>query len=303
MSCDEIKIHLIDLIDNNLSAEIRKEVEEGLVNCLDCQQEYEELKILFQTFQNQPLIPTPKALDDNFYAFLEKEKLLSVGTLTTAETEEQLSKSFMEVVSEDPDNGKVDRVDGTSDLQKAKTFTFASVFTRKASPLRIAASITLLIASFFFGRQSVTEQNSEAIALLKQEIANTKNLVMLNMLKQASASDRIKAVSYVYDMEDADKETIDALVNVMNYDKSINVRLEAINALYYFGDKKEVRQAMTKSLRLQTEPNLQIALIEMLVRLKEKEAVNEMQRLMENKQLPDIVKFKAAEGVGELYKL
>ncbi|SFE75643.1 HEAT repeat domain-containing protein [Thermoflexibacter ruber] len=292
MNCEEIKIHLIDLIDNNLPTELQKEVEEGLANCPDCQQEYEELKILFQTFQNQPLVPTPKALDDNFYAFLEKEKAV-----------ERLSKSFMEIISEDTDNGKVDRVDGTSDLQKAKTFTFASVFTRKASLLRIAASIALLIATFFFGRQSVTEQNSEAIALLKQEIANTKNLVMLNMLKQASASDRIKAVSYVYEMEDADKETIDALVNVMNYDKSINVRLEAINALYYFGDKKEVRQAMTKSLRLQTEPNLQIALIETLVRLKEKEAVNEIQKLMENKQLPDIVKFKAAEGVGELYKL
>jgi hypothetical protein len=83
----------------------------------------------------------------------------------------------------------------------------------------------------------------------------------------------------------------------------VNVRLEAINALYYFGDKKEVRQAMTQSLRLQTEPNLQIALIEMLVRLKEKGAVNEMQRMMKNKQLSEIVKFKAAEGVGELYKL
>jgi hypothetical protein len=294
MNCEEIKIHLIDLIDNNLSAELRKEVEQGLANCPDCQQEYEELKMLFQTFQKQPLVPTPKALDDNFYAFLEQEK-----------AGERISKSFMEVVSEDTENSKelLVKTRGVQTPTMAGTFTFASVFSRKASLLRIAASIALLIASFFFGRQSVIEQNSEAIALLKQEIANTKNLVMLNMLKQESASDRIKAVGYVYDMEDADKETIDALINVMNYDKSINVRLEAINALYYFGDKKEVRQAMTKSLRLQTEPNLQIALIEMLVRLKEKEAVNEMQRLMENKQLPDIVKFKAAEGVGELYKL
>ena len=41
-----------------------------------------------------------------------------------------------------------------------------------------------------------------------EEITETKNLVMLNMLKQNSASERIKAVSYAYEMEDADKVTI-----------------------------------------------------------------------------------------------
>lgn len=278
MNCEEVKIHLIDLIDNTLPETLRKEVEEGLANCPDCQQEYEELKILFQNIQKQTLVPTPKALDDNFYAFLEKEKMLSVRTQTTAE-------SLKKVVSEDTDNGR------------------KSVFIRKANLLKIAASIALLIAAFFAGMQITVYQSNKEIALLKQEISETKNLVMLNMLKQNSASERIKAVSYVYEMEDADKEMIDALVNVMNYDKSTNVRLEAINALYYFGDKKEVRLAMTQSLRLQTEPNLQIALIEMLVRLKEKGAMNEMERIMDDKQLPEIVKFKAAEGVGELYKL
>lgn len=284
MNCEEIKIHLIDLIDNALPEALRKEVEEGLANCPECQQEYEELKTLFQAIQKQEIVQAPKALDDNFYAFLEKEKLSSVGTQTRAEKAgEQLSKSFMKVVSGDT-KGRVK----------------SSILW---GGLKIAASIALLIAAFFIGRQSFVQQSKEEIAVLKQEINETKNLVMLNMLKQNSASDRIKAVSYAYEMEDADKEMIDALVNVMNYDKSTNVRLEAINALYYFGDKKEVRQAMIQSLRLQTEPNLQISLIEMLVRLKERNALNEMQKLMEDKQQPEIVKFKAAEGVGELYKL
>ena len=268
MNCNEVKIHLIDLIDNALPNELRKEVEEGLASCPEARQEYEELKRLFQAIQNQEITQAPKALDDNFYAFLEKEKL-SVRTQTTAMA-----------VAKNP-----------------------LLWGRQGGAIRIAASIALLIGVFFIGRQTVVKQSNEEIAVLKQEITETKNLVMLNMLKQNSASERIKAVSYVYDMEDADKEMIDALVNVMNYDKSTNVRLEAINALYYFGDKKEVRQAMIQSLRLQTEPNLQISLMEMLVRLKEKGAVNEMERLMHNSKLPEIVKFKAAEGVGELYKL
>lgn len=285
MNCEEIKIHLIELIDNALPEALRKEVEEGLANCPECQQEYEELKTLFQAIQKQEIVQAPKALDDNFYAFLEKEKLSSVEIQTTAG--KQLSKSFMEVVSGDT-KGRV-----KSSL----------LWGGLGEAVKIAASIALLIAAFFIGRQSFVQQSKEEIAVLKQEINETKNLVMLNMLKQNSASDRIKAVSYAYEMEDADKEMIDALVNVMNYDKSTNVRLEAINALYYFGDKKEVRQAMIQSLRLQTEPNLQISLIEMLVRLKERNALNEMQKLMEDKQQPEIVKFKAAEGVGELYKL
>ncbi len=277
MNCKEIKIHLIDLIDGKLSDPLRKAVEEGLASCPDCQQEYEELKVLFQTFQNQPLVPTPKELDDNFYAFLEKEK-----------TEERLSKLLKKGAGEDIGNN-------ASILRLSRPY--------KAWAIRIAASIALLITAFYAGRQSVISQSRKEMAILKQEITDTKNLVMLNMLKQSSASERIKAISYIYEIEDIDKEAVEALINVMNYDKSVNVRLEAVHALYYFGEKKEVRQALIKSLRLQTEPNLQIALIETLVRLREKEAVNEIQKLMKNEQLPDIVKFKAAEGVGELYKL
>lgn len=289
MNCNEIKIHLIDLIDNALPNELRKEVEEGLASCPEARQEYEELKRLFQAIQNQEITQASKALDDNFYAFLEKEKL-SVRTKTMA-------KSSV-------------RTQTTAKKLSVRTQTMAMAVVKnpllwggQGGAIRIAASIALLIGVFFIGRQTVVKQSNEEIAVLKQEITETKNLVMLNMLKQNSASERIKAVSYVYDMEDADKEMIDALINVMNYDKSTNVRLEAINALYYFGDKKEVRQAMIQSLRLQTEPNLQISLMEMLVRLKEKGAVNEMERLMDNSKLPEIVKFKAAEGVGELYKL
>ncbi len=296
MDCEEIKIHLIGLIENDLPEALRKEVEEGLARCPDCQQEYEELKMVLQSLQNQSLVPTPKALNDNFYAFLETEK-----------AGERLSKSLKKVVSEDTDNGSGERL--SKSLKKVVSEDTdnrrgaASIFTRNTNVLKIAASIALLIAAFSLGTQITVYQSNKEIALLKQEISETKNLVMLNMLKQHSASERIKAVSYAYEMEDADKEMIDALVNVMNYDKSTNVRLEAINALHYFGDKKEVRLAMTQSLRLQTEPNLQIALIEMLVQLKEKGAMNEMERLMDDKQLPEIVKFKATEGVGELYKL
>jgi hypothetical protein len=281
MNCQEIKIHLIDLIDNNLSEELRKEVEEGLAHCPDCQREYEELKLLFQSFQNQIITPAPQILDDNFYVLLEKEK-----------AGKGVSNSFTKVE---------ELVVKTPATEEANLIRFSKPY--KVWATRIAASIALLIAAFFAGRQTLVNQSNEEIALLKKEIDETKNLVMLNMLKQESASERIKAVSYAYEMENADKEMIEALINVMNYDKSTNVRLEAINALYYFGNKKEVRLAMTKSLRLQTEPNLQIALIEMLVRLKEKGALNEMERLMGSKQLPEIVKFKAAEGVGELYKL
>lgn len=282
MNCEEIKIHLIDLIDNTLPDNLRKEVEEGLAQCPDCQQEYEELKMIFQNIQKQTLVPAPKALDDNFYAFLEQEKS-SVQTLTTA-------KSGVPPILTTAENTPL----LGSGVKRLLSWRGA---------IKIAASIALLIVAFFLGKQSAVEKSNAEIALLKQEITETKNLVMLNMLKQESASERIKAVGYAYEMESADKEMIDALINVMNYDKSTNVRLEAISALYYFGDKKEVRLAMTQSLRLQTEPNLQIALIEMLVRLKEKGAMNEMERLMDNKQLPEIVKFKAAEGVGELYKL
>jgi hypothetical protein len=167
---------------------------------------------------------------------------------------------------------------------------------------QVAAAVVLVVAGFAAGRLSLWPAQQE-IAQLKEEISETKNLVMLSMLKQGSASDRIKAVSYSYQMDKANQEILDALINTMLYDTNPNVQLEAINALSRFTNDASVRQALIKALRTQQDAILQITLIEILADIGEEDALPEMKRLMQDPEQPEVIRHTASEGVGQIYSL
>ncbi|WP_062543569.1 HEAT repeat domain-containing protein [Rufibacter tibetensis] len=123
-------------------------------------------------------------------------------------------------------------------------------------------------------------------------------------VSSASASDRLQLVSQNLRTEgltpQESKKVIKLLVKTMNQDGNLNVRLAACEALYEFRDHKEVRKAFIQALGTQTEPLMQLTLIEMVVKLKEAAAVSQLEMLMHKKDLLPIVKYKAQEGLGTL---
>ncbi|WP_210489663.1 HEAT repeat domain-containing protein [Rufibacter aurantiacus] len=120
----------------------------------------------------------------------------------------------------------------------------------------------------------------------------------------SSASDRLQLVTQGLKTEglteQESKKIIKLLVKTMNHDGNLNVRLAACEALYQFKDHKEVRKAFIHALGTQTEPLMQLTLIEMVVKLKEATAVPQLERLMHKEDLLPIVKYKAQEGLGTL---
>jgi len=70
--------------------------------------------------------------------------------------------------------------------------------------------------------------------------------------------------------------------------------------LYRFKDAPGVREAFIQSLKIQTDPNVQIVLIDILVDIQEKRAVDEMQRLIQDKNTMKVVRLKAEQGIGTL---
>ncbi|WP_210462285.1 HEAT repeat domain-containing protein [Rufibacter roseolus] len=120
----------------------------------------------------------------------------------------------------------------------------------------------------------------------------------------SSASDRLQLVTQGLKTEglteQESKKIIKLLVKTMNHDGNLNVRLAACEALYQFKDHKEVRKAFIHALGTQTEPLMQLTLIEMVVKMKEATAVPQLERLMHKEDLLPIVKYKAQEGLGTL---
>jgi hypothetical protein len=170
--------------------------------------------------------------------------------------------------------------------------------------LGLAASVVLMVFGFWLGghypsQSPVAGPDSEVVAL-RQEVQEMKELLLATQRPSASASDRILAVSQEFETESPDDDILQALISTLNTDPNVNVRQAACESLFRFRNEPQVRQALIASLKIQKDPNLQITLIDMLVQMKEKRALPEMNRLIQDRQALDIVRLKAQEGVGVL---
>ena len=94
----------------------------------------------------------------------------------------------------------------------------------------------------------------------------------LSLLQQQSASERLRGVSWAYQVEPPDTAVLTALLAAVNHDPNVNVRLAAVDALRPFASSPGARNAAIEALSRQTSPIVQVALIDLLVDLKEKSA-------------------------------
>ena len=171
--------------------------------------------------------------------------------------------------------------------------------------LRLAAGLTLLLIGFMGGRfyAELGYGDSDRLAVSnsdRPQAEAVKKVLAFDAQAQTSASDRIQAVNQSTDLDRADRETTQLLINTLNFDDNVNVRLAACEALLHFEREEGVREALIQSLRIQKDPNVQLTLIDALVAMKDKRATTELQWLARNQQALDIVRLKAEEGLGSL---
>jgi hypothetical protein len=172
--------------------------------------------------------------------------------------------------------------------------------------LRVAAGLSLLIIGFMAGKwydkqDILTNGGTQAVAThANKELSLMKEVLLTSQDESSSASDRIQAVNRVYQLEEADKELVQLLINTMNFDPNINVRIAASEALFQFNHDPVVRLALVNSLKIQKDPAIQITLIDRLIQMKEKRAVDTMRKMLQNEEVLDVVKTKAEQGIGTL---
>lgn len=120
-----------------------------------------------------------------------------------------------------------------------------------------------------------------------------RQLVALSLLQQQSASERLRGVSWAYRVEPSDSEVLTALLDAVNRDPNINVRLAAVDALHAFAANSLAGQRVLESLENQTAPIVQVAIIDLLVDLKEGKAGPELRKLEENASIDNGVRQRA----------
>ncbi len=164
-----------------------------------------------------------------------------------------------------------------------------------------AAAVALVFSGVAIGFWiKDTNQQKEEMLALRREVEATKHVMQSMLDNTNSASQRLQGVNVALQMQTADDEVVKALVKVMNEDANSNVRLAALDALTKFQTVPEVRMALIQSLSTQKDPIVQIALIQLLVRMKEKDVVKDLERMVDDEQNIKAVKDEAYNGILKL---
>jgi len=257
---EKFEIWTMDYLCGNLSEGEAKEFETFLKERMEHREKYDELLKawgLLHTMQT----PEPSGkMDDAFFSMLSSEM--------------------------EKEQGRVPKQSFTSIL---------SLFFR---PQWVIGSFLLLIGLGFgyFLRPDVETIPRQTIAA-NNETEEVRQKLVLTLLDQPSANQRLQGVSEANKFENADDIVIKALLKTLNSDPNVNVRLAAIESLTNYVDKPEVRQGLVQSIPNQESPILQITLANLMVALQEKASIEPFKQLLKQKQLDTTVKKRIERSI------
>lgn len=138
------------------------------------------------------------------------------------------------------------------------------------------------------------------IATLREEVKTTREMVALSMLRQQSATERLRGVDYSQRMPTLEPGVVSALIEAVNHDPNVNVRLAAIDALTKAAGIEHVRRSLAESLDQQESPMVQAALIDYLVDSRDVSAAPVLRDFSAKPDLNSAVKQRAALGARRL---
>jgi anti-sigma-K factor RskA len=258
MNCKDLEILLVDYIDKKLPEEETKIVESHIENCESCKQQLEETKQLFTSINKQKQVQPSASLKQGFYEMLENEKTQNEKTVNE---------------------------------KREKTVSIRKL-------IAIAAQLVVFVAiGVAIGWYSGQKSSQPELAQLNQKIDQLSQQVHFAALNQPTASQRIKVINEINAASQVDEKMLDVLINTMNGDENVNVRLTAIYALTDYKHLPKVKDAFIESLAKQQDPVLQVTLINLLITLKDSKVKPALEEIIDNEYVDSQVKEQAKQGL------
>lgn len=129
---------------------------------------------------------------------------------------------------------------------------------------------------------------------------SNKQVVFAALNNMNSPASRITAVTGAFKLRNTGNDVVDALVETLNNDPSANVRLAALDGLARFYRDNYVRKQLINSLKKQQDPLVQIALIDLLTRMRESSILSELDKLINDDNTMKAVKDCAYSSIFSL---
>ncbi|MEM6844836.1 MAG: HEAT repeat domain-containing protein [Bacteroidota bacterium] len=244
---EEHTILIMDYLDGNWDAQKEAQLQQLLAEGEISQQELSDWKLLYQNSEKLPAPIPSDQLRDNFYTMLGDWKESS-----QLSSWQRFLQSF---------NGSI-----------------------RVSQLVGVVCVLLVGIALGFWLSPVQSYESQ-IGQLSSEVQQMREAMVLTLLEQPSAMQRLKAVSISTDLASVDEKIHHALLRTLNEDPQVNVRLAALEALLPYTQNSLIRQGLVQSIAQQNDPLMQIALAQAMVELQEKQAVGALKDLLEKENL------------------
>ncbi len=149
--------------------------------------------------------------------------------------------------------------------------------------MQAAAAAALLIIGLLIGDKFTPFSNQDTkMDQLSSEVAQMREILMISLLQNDSPVERLRAVNISQQIPNTEYRLVEALLNTLNYDSNVNVRVAAVNALIDRGYEPSVRKGLIESIPNQNSPLVQIALADAMLILQEPQAVIYFENLLVN---------------------
>ena len=269
MKCEQYRDLFTGMLNNQLSPAEREQLNGHLAGCSDCALELTEMQTMWDLMGELP-VPQPSAnMRVKFDAMLNTYK------------------------------------EGTKDKRALSDFLKPLRNLWNSQPqwpfaYNIALVVVCLGFGYWFLKTGKTDGQDQKLQQLTSQVHELKQTMMLALLENPSASERMRAVSYTQDIKHADKEVINALLSTLNNDPNVNVRLTTLDALTKMASHPEVRQGLIASITTQDSPLMQSAIADVMLQLQDKRSVNPLRKLLREKNLDHGVRAKISQTINRI---
>ncbi len=264
MNCKQLEKHIPDFLSGDIDNQTLQEFNDHVSTCSTCEQDVESLEHIWLKLRDIPdSLPSPQ-LRHRFFAMVDAYKA-----------------------------GQVDTNPGSTNILKMHA-------QGKVYNLLKAVAIVVFMVIGTFGSYQLYKSNdlkNDELVQMRDEVRGLNRLVLLTMMNETSASQRLKGIRYASKLEKADDEVIDTLFDTIENDTNMNVKLASIEAFQNFAEDEDVRSHLLTLLIKESSPAIQIALIDLLVAVKAEQAGQVFKDMMDSERVNGVVKDHLDLGI------
>jgi hypothetical protein len=262
---------LVAFLSGDLDDRTAAAVREHLAGCPSCSRELDSLRNVWQNLGRVPdEVPSPRVAE-RFY-----EMLNAAGRVEAYRHEPRAHAR----------PGLIERLGWLIPRHPAVQF---------------ALVLAVLVVGGFIG-YSLRENGAKAdeMVQLREEVRSVSRLLIVSLLQQQTAAERLQGVSWTYKVQDNDPEITGALLQALSQDPNVNVRLAALDALSRNINDPGVRGGLVRALEKQSSPLIQLAIVDVVVKSDIKESGDALRQILRKPGVDKTVKQRIENALQQL---